>query len=1124
MKKLTSWLLVVMMLISCCAMMVFPAAASTAPFANLYDTDKAVAGRAVADMATTNTNELIYVTSNPVEVKAGETVYFGPLNVSQGYQAYFYPKNNTTAGTQIPAAQTPEAFKFEGSLRRTNADWDNKDKPTYLAVYSYTATEDGYIRCTLPIEYADFYVITKDVLTYDKYFAYHDSLPGVNLWNMYLDAKGLLNPDGTINSGNNNHSATHLIAVEEGDTITWGPHRDSLYYGAVGYNAQGEGCTNEIQVGTGNKPMSATVRKVDSFTKDNNPKNLDDSQTYGIYSYTVPAGVSYVRVITHQTGIADFMVQKNNEFDVEGYWKLMGGDMNSPYFNANSVWFGDSICQATQDLPIFDKSSGGVPTSTWYGGFVGRVSKAFNMTYDHNGESGWSLSTARPGRIVNRLIATQADEPAGGFDVVMLHGGTNDAWQSVPVGTMSDSYSPTAFDINTYAGALEELFYYATTLYGDTAEINYILNYDQPKKNAGQVWNMGPHYAEALKICAKWGVNAIDLFHDEEVGKACALYTNGEVGKIYRDGCHANLWGYNIISPFIAEKMLDATTGNTWLEDNNKVAGKIYSDLKIAIAKSAHFTAESKAAFTKACTGANNVEKLAAALAAAPALKQVEGKYIPVTEMTKYTFAKQKDFGVATVADLVWLSQYNNQSGNNNGKTNFGDLPGYIPDDYTIHQLNDIDMNSGHYNTGNYDVLRIGTAANDFKATYDGHGYKIKNWKSGTEAAPTTTSGATAIFHYTKNATIKNVTLENPVVYGGQHTGLLVSYAEGHNVIENCHVVGGSMTKTAGNGMAAILLQPATASAGTTDTYLVRNCTVSGMTFNISTNAASGNYGFIASRALTANNVIENCYSYNNRMIVNGSSNPLAVGGILGEAYDGTVKNCGSYGNIYQVAEGATGSFAATTAGLVGAVANATDTLYLDNSYSDMADYDLYKGNGTVVGTNNYSVKAGTTTAAEITDGTLATKLQTASGLRWENSDGEVSIPMVKENIVTLGGYTLYGATADGKITASEDVLAAIAGKIWRKGNVTLLTKDILAGTYALDESWAESAYLLGDCMGGNSLDTRDALALLQNVMGKTVDGFINEDGRADVNVDGKVTIADVCVILRYIARGVNAA
>ena len=108
------------------------------------------------------------------------------------------------------------------------------------------------------------------------------------------------------------------------------------------------------------------------------------------------------------------------------------------------------------------------------------------------------------------------------------------------------------------------------------------------------------------------------------------------------------------------------------------------------------------------------------------------------------------------------------------------------------------------------------------------------------------------------------------------------------------------------------------------------------------------------------------------------------------------------------------------------------------------------------------------------------------------------------------------------KITASEDVLTAIAGKIWRKGNVTLLTKDILAGTYELDEAWVEADYLLGDCMGGKSLNTQDALALLQTVVGRDVEGYMAE--RADMNGDGKASIADVCTILRYIAEGINAA
>ena len=1112
MKKLTSWLLVVVMLISCCAVMALPAAAADVPFTNLYNPDDAVEGRAGTKMGETDAEgdgRRIYLTSAPIEVTAGEPVYFGPLNISQGYQAYFYPKGNTTAGTQIPAAQTPEVFRFDG-VRCTNADNGQTDAAKKaIAVYKYTANADGYIRCTFPIEYAKFYVITKDTLTYDKYYAYFDNIEGANLWNQFIDAKNLVKDDGTIDTGNADHYATHYIAVKPGDTLTWGPHRnpDSMYYGAVGYDADKKVYTGEIQVKASS--MSAGVELEETFSDSNKPVIADaENNTYNIYTYTVPEGVSYVRVLLRREVKDYFVVQKNNRFNVEEYWELMGGDMNSPYFGKSSVWFGDSITQATQDLPV-----NGVD----YGGWVGRVSKALNMTYDHNGESGWSLSHARPGRIVNRLFESQIREPEDGYDVVMLHGGTNDAWQSVSVGAMSDSYSPTDFDINTYAGALEELFYYATTIYGDTAEINYILNYAQPRNPYGQVSNMAPHYAEALKICEKWGVRAIDLFHDEQVKEACKLDTM----KIYRDWCHATMYGYDILSPFIAEKMLATTNtaGNSWLKDHDDIAGKIYNDLKVAVSKSAHFTTESKVAFFEAATGTNNAEKLAAALEAAPALKQVEGNYIPVTEMTKYYFAQQKDYGVATVADLVRLSQNNNMNGRRGG------LNGYISADHTYHQLNDIDMNSGHYNTSNpgYDELRIGTDGIKFKATYDGHGYKIKNWKSGTATAPTTGGGATAIFCYIEDATIKNVTLENPVVYGGQHTGLLVSYAKGHNVIENCHVVGGSMTKTAGNGMAAILVQPGTGTASANESYLVRNCTVSGMTFNISNSERTGNYGFIASRALSANNVIENCYSYNNRMIITTGIEVVCVGGILGEAYDGTVKNCGAYGNTYQVAEGATGFFSDTTAGLVGSVTKDTDTLYLDNSYCDMADYDLCKGAGTVAGENNYSVKGGTTTAAEITDGSLAGKLQTASNLRWvSTSIGDVSIPMVKANIVTLGGYTLYGATTDGKITASEDVLTAIAGKIWRKGNVTLLTKDILAGTYELDEAWVEADYLLGDCMGGKSLNTQDALALLQTVVGRDVEGYMAE--RADMNGDGKASIADVCTILRYIAEGINAA
>ena len=1019
---------------------------------------------------------------------------------AKGYQLCFYPTSGSNV--KVSGANCTKLFAFESPLCTvSSASASNKE----VVMYSYTAPSAGQVRITLPQEYHASILVTKNQpVTYDSYHAYFDNQEGRNLWNQFIDLKNLVNADGTINTGNANHYATHYIAVKEGDTITWGPHQDSMFYGAVGYNAEKVGVTGAINVGSQNKPANANIKKVATFTDDNNPVALDDNQDYSIYTYTVPAGVSYVRVLLRKEVPAYFQVQKNNEFDVAGYWDLMGGDMESPYFGKNSVWFGDSICQATQDSVI---------NGVWYGGFVGRTSKALNMNYDHNGESGWSLSTARPGRIVNRLIAAQEDEPAGGFDVVMLHGGTNDAWQSMPVGNLNASYNPADFNINTYGGALEELFYYATTLYGDTAEINYILNYQQPLKDSGQVSQMDAHYALALRICEKWGVTPIDLYHDEAVREACEL----ETIKIYQDYCHAGARGYDIITPFIVDKMLAATTGNTWLEDNGIVAGKIVDSMKNTVANSAYFTADSKAAFAAAVTGANNAEKLAAALSAAPALEQVEGNYIPVFDMTKYAFAQQKDYAVKSVQDLVWLSCYNNQRGNNNGKTVFGNLPGYIPADWTIHQTADIDMNSGSYN-GYYTAIEIGKS-NPFDAVYDGHGHKISNWKDGTAATDAGGTCATAIFHNLKDTTLKNLTIDKAETYSSGWDALLVGRAQGNVVIENCHVTNSKMTKKGGNGMAAILLQPMDTNTTSADKYLVKNCTVSNTEFVVDTTSTFGNFGFLVSRAVTDNHKIENCYSYNNTLNLVSNSTVVAAGGILGEAYRGRVKNCGTYNNTFNAGNGA---MTDDISSIVGRVA-AGNTLTISGSYSDDATRPLTDGDGTTNATNCYVVGAEGLTVEYITNGMLAADLRVKTGADWgmKAINETTAIPMIAEDAAPVHLIEIENAGVfatdykTGKLMISEGELPS---EIWKYQDQTMLAADLQERVFTKDEKWTVAEYLLGDCMGGDSLDTADAVALMRALLGDVTEGY--QADRADVNCDGQVSLADVVRLLRYIAAG----
>ena len=94
------------------------------------------------------------------------------------------------------------------------------------------------------------------------------------------------------------------------------------------------------------------------------------------------------------------------------------------------------------------------------------------MNAVNNGRSGASVSdvrevTNRGGTVLTKLMEKKSQD----FEYVVLHGGVNDAWDSVEVGEMEESFDPAYFNTSTFAGGLETLIYNAIVTYGDIAAI-----------------------------------------------------------------------------------------------------------------------------------------------------------------------------------------------------------------------------------------------------------------------------------------------------------------------------------------------------------------------------------------------------------------------------------------------------------------------------------------------------------------------------------------------------------------------------------------------------------------------------------------------------------------------------
>jgi lysophospholipase L1-like esterase len=140
--------------------------------------------------------------------------------------------------------------------------------------------------------------------------------------------------------------------------------------------------------------------------------------------------------------------------------------------------------------------------------------------------------------------------------MIVVQGGVNDAWGTTdgtnkiaPVGEMTDSFDVKDFDTTTYAGGLEEFFYYAREYYPD-ATLCYIISFYMPNAGVGHVGDMEEYYAMGMEICDKWDVPYLDLYHDEYVTNELL-----EVGtaKCLRDPVHPNSVGYDRLSPYIGD-------------------------------------------------------------------------------------------------------------------------------------------------------------------------------------------------------------------------------------------------------------------------------------------------------------------------------------------------------------------------------------------------------------------------------------------------------------------------------------------------------------------------------------------------------------------------------------------
>ena len=246
----------------------------------------------------------------------------------------------------------------------------------------------------------------------------------------------------------------------------------------------------------------------------------------------------------------------------------------------------------------------------------------------------------------------------------------------------------------------------------------------------------------------------------------------------------------------------------------------------------------------------------------------------------------QNEYIIASASELAWLAAAVN-----------GTLPeGYAANDFsgkTFVLTCDIDLNNINWTPIGY--------WETFSGTFDGGNYTISNLKH----RGTTEDCYVGLFGYTKDATIKNLTINNVDIklvandsWAGGHVGALVGNIEGNTTIENVTIKGdvkidGDITKAGAGRIGGVV-------GGNEAIATLRNVHVKANSGSFV--QGNNSIGGIAGQ-LQGETTFENCSAN-----INVSAQQFYAGGIIGlAATKASFSNCSASGNI-SVLAGRTGN------------------------------------------------------------------------------------------------------------------------------------------------------------------------------------------------------------------------
>ena len=223
-------------------------------------------------------------------------------------------------------------------------------------------------------------------------------------------------------------------------------------------------------------------------------------------------------------------------------WVETRGSKEVEFADKTAIFFGDSVAY-------------GFSTNGKGFGYYINAQESF-LSYKNAAVNTATMNTTTQG--TNNVINQINNNKNTQYDFVIFEGGYGDLRDTPPLGAITNSYEAGSFDTTTFAGAVEQALYLATT-YWPNARIGFIISYDTPNSNYGvrPDHEATKEYWDIVKAaCDKWNVPYLDFFegsttYNGETKTYSELFDVTGNTYLESDNIHPSAAGYEFITQFI---------------------------------------------------------------------------------------------------------------------------------------------------------------------------------------------------------------------------------------------------------------------------------------------------------------------------------------------------------------------------------------------------------------------------------------------------------------------------------------------------------------------------------------------------------------------------------------------